>query len=55
MVASSQKDLIHVLLTYQKDKNSQKDNIYEVLEKESGDFNTQNQTEEGLYELCFFS
>ena len=55
MVASSQKDLIHVLLTYQKDKNSQKENIYEVLEKESGDFNTQNPTEEGLYELCFFS
>ena len=55
MVASSQKELIHVLLTYQKEKNSQKQNLYEVMDKESGDYNTQNPTEEGYYELCFFS
>lgn len=55
MVASSQKELIHALLTYQKDKNSPKQNLFEVIDKESGDYNSQNPTEEGYYELCFFS
>ena len=55
MITSSQKDSIHVSLTYQKDKNSPKQNLYEVFDKESGDYNSQNPTEEGLYELCFYS
>ena len=55
MVSSSQKELIHVSLTFQKDKNSIKQNIYEVREKESGDYNSPDPTEEGYYELCFYS
>ena len=55
MVASSQKDLIHVSLTYQANKNSPKQNLYEVFDRESGDYNSQNPTEEGYYELCFYS
>ena len=55
MLASTEKELLHVLLTYQKDKFSQKQNIYEVIDKESGDYTSSNPTEEGYYELCFFS
>ena len=55
MIASGQKDVIHVLLTYQKDKNARKINIYEAIDKESGDYTSENPTEEGLYELCFYS
>ena len=55
MDASAPKELIHASLTYQKDKNSIKQKIYDVNEKESGDYNSQNPTEEGYYELCFYS
>ena len=55
MIASSQKESIHVSLTYQKDKNSIKMTLYEVLEKESDDYNSPYPTDEGYYELCFFS
>ena len=55
MLASTEKETIHALLTYQKDKNSPKQNLFEVIDKESGDYNSQNPTEEGYYELCFFS
>ena len=55
MLASTEKETIHALLTYQKDKNFPKNNIYEVIDKESGDYNSPNPTEEGYYELCFFS
>ena len=55
MLTSAQKELIHAILTYQKEKNSLKEKIYEVNEKESGDYNSPNPTEEGYYELCFYS
>ena len=55
MLTSAQKELIHATLTYQKEKNSLKEKIYEVNEKESGDYNSPNPTEEGYYELCFYS
>ena len=55
MLTSAQKELIHATLTYQKEKNSIKEKIYEVNEKESGDYNSPNPTEEGYYELCFYS
>ena len=54
-VSSSQKELIHVTLTFQKDKNSIKQNIYEAKEKELDDYNSPEPTEEGYYELCFYS
>ena len=55
MVSSAQKESIHVSLSYKKSKVSLKQNLYEVFDKESGDYNSPNPTEEGFYELCFYS
>ena len=55
MDTSAQKELIHVSLTYRDVNNTKTQILYEVKEKESGDYTSKNPTEEGYYELCFYS
>ena len=49
------KELIKANLTYQKEKYDTKKLIYEVIDKERGDYTQSNISEAGYYELCFYS
>jgi len=55
VVASDKEQLIRVELTKQKDKTSPKVMIWNVVDKEDGDYYSENSLEEGYYELCFYS
>ena len=55
LTTSYPKELIHVDLKYQKLKEEPKIVIYEVLDKEKGDYNSDKPLEGGIYELCFYS
>lgn len=55
LTTSYPKELIHVDLKYQKQKEETQKVIYEVFDKEKGDYNTDKPLENGIYELCFYS
>ena len=53
-ITSYPKELINVDFTYSKEKHSAKTMIYQVANKNSGSYKSQNPSE-GYYELCFYS
>ena len=54
-ITSFPKELINVDLTYQKEKHDMKVMIYQVFDKDIGNYKSQKPVEEGYYELCFYS
>ena len=55
IITSFPKELINVDLVYQKEKYGTKTTIYQVNDKDHGDYKSENTSEEGYYELCFYS
>lgn len=55
VITSYPKELINADLSYRKNKNDPKSIIYQVVDKDKGDYNSQNSLKEGYYELCFYS
>ena len=55
VITSFPKELIHVELTYQKERNSPKQMIYQVYDKDQGNYKSTKPEDEGYYELCFYS
>ena len=55
VVASNKEQYIRVELTKQKEKNGPKVMIWSAIDKEEGEYNSENNLEEGFYELCFYS
>ena len=55
VITSYPKELINVDLSFRKNKYEQKSIIYQVENKDKGDYNSQNSLQEGYYELCFYS
>ena len=54
VITSYPKELINADFTYSKEKHSTKAAIYQVTNKDSGNYKSQN-PKEGYYELCFYS
>ena len=54
-ITSFPKELIHVDLAYQREKHDTKQMIYQVFDKDIGNYKSQKPLEEGYYELCFYS
>ena len=54
-ITSFPKELIHVDLTYQREKHDMKVMIYQVFDKDVGNYKSQKPLEEGYYDLCFYS
>ena len=55
LTTSYPKELFNVDLTYQREKYGTKTILYQVTDKDHGDYRPDKPSEEGYYDLCFYS